>query len=316
MRKKCVDDSRFSPDLHNDKRVTLNKRQKNEISSSAAFITETNQVMWSPLPDTIPHGRTIMYMVISATEASMMAVGPFSKIFDPGKNGLQLTDDSATRLKNEFADPNVFFSYVPFSNDDTERPAEVRSLEMFLLQNMDVTDKVNIIADTRRTQRWSERKINSMLCKRDPAFFCNCSTTLENLRLWAHERTPGIPRSVEDLETVEFANVLGGLGTISSKLDEIVTFHQKKFHKNHFHEKPLSSKITFIKIHFHPKPLSSENHFHQETTFIKIQFSSNLGPQTLNPKHLNPKHQNPKHQNPKHQNPKHLKPQTPETPNT
>ena len=28
----CVDDSRFSPDLHKDRRVTLNKKQKNEIS--------------------------------------------------------------------------------------------------------------------------------------------------------------------------------------------------------------------------------------------------------------------------------------------
>ena len=51
----------------------------------------------------------------------------FSEIFDPEKNGQQLTEDSVTRLKNEFAanDPNVFFSYVPFSDDDTERPAEV-----------------------------------------------------------------------------------------------------------------------------------------------------------------------------------------------
>ena len=55
--------------------VTLNKRQKNEISNNAALITETNQVMWSLLTNAIPHGRTIMYMVIPATEASMMAVG-------------------------------------------------------------------------------------------------------------------------------------------------------------------------------------------------------------------------------------------------
>ena len=63
-----------------------------------------------------------MYMVIPATEASMMAVGHFAKIFDPGKNGLQLTDGSATRLMHEFAtnDPNVFFSNVPFWDDDTD----------------------------------------------------------------------------------------------------------------------------------------------------------------------------------------------------
>ena len=66
----CIDDSRDSPDLYKDKRVTLNKRQKNEISNSAAFITGTNQVMWSVLTNTISHGRTIMHMVTPATEAS------------------------------------------------------------------------------------------------------------------------------------------------------------------------------------------------------------------------------------------------------
>ena len=35
--------------------------------------------------------------------------------------------------------------------------------------------------------------------------------TLESLRLWAHERTLGIPRNVEDLESVEFAEVLGAI---------------------------------------------------------------------------------------------------------
>ena len=35
-----------------------------------------------------------------------------------------------------------FFPLVPFSNDDTERPSGVRSLDTFLLQDMDVNDKV------------------------------------------------------------------------------------------------------------------------------------------------------------------------------
>ena len=38
--KMCIDDSRFSPDLYKDKRVTLNKTQKNVTFNSAAFITE------------------------------------------------------------------------------------------------------------------------------------------------------------------------------------------------------------------------------------------------------------------------------------
>ena len=209
----CIDDSRFSPDLHKDKRVTLNKRQKNEISNSAAVVTETIEVLWSLLTNTIPHGRTNMKMVILATEASMMAVGHFSKIFDPGKNGQQLTDDSVTRLKNEFAtnDPNVVFSYILIQDDDTERPVEMCSLEMPLLQNANASDKVIIIADTRHTQRWSEREVDPTLCKGVLAFFWNCLVPLENLRLWAHERTPSIPRNVDDLETVEFADVLGAI---------------------------------------------------------------------------------------------------------
>ena len=137
----------------------------------------------------------------------------FLKDIRSQENGLQLTDDSVTRLKNEFAanDPNVFSSCVPFSDDDTERLAEVCSPEMFLLQNMDVSDKAIIIADTRHTQRWSEREINPTLCQGDLAFFCNCPTTLDNLRLWAHERTLGIPRHADDLEAVEFADVLDSI---------------------------------------------------------------------------------------------------------
>ena len=73
---------------------------------------------------------------------------------DPGKNGLQLTDDSVTRLRNEFAtnDPNIVFSYIPYQDDDMERPVEMCSLEMLLLQNANESDKVIITADTKHTQ--------------------------------------------------------------------------------------------------------------------------------------------------------------------
>ena len=148
-----------------------------------------------------------------ATEASMMAVGHFAKICGPGKNGQQLTDDSVTRFKTEFATngPNVVFSYIPFQDDDTERLVDTCSPEMFLVQNVNVNDRVIIITNTRHTQRWSEREIDPLLCTEDLAFFCNCLVTLENLRLWAHERTPGIPRNVEALETVEFVDVLDAI---------------------------------------------------------------------------------------------------------
>ena len=92
-----------------------------------------------------------------------------------------------------------------------ERPAEMCSLETFLLQIVTANDKVIIIADTRHTQRWSDCEVDPMLCKGDLAFSCNCTVSLGSLRLWAHEHTPGIPRDVEDLETVEFADVLSAI---------------------------------------------------------------------------------------------------------
>ena len=81
-----------------------------------------------------------MYIVTPATEASMLTVGHFSNIFDPGKNGLQLTDDFVKKLKDEFASngPNVISSYVPCVDDDMERLAEMCLLEMYLLQNVNL----------------------------------------------------------------------------------------------------------------------------------------------------------------------------------
>ena len=111
----------------------------------------------SLLTDIVPHGRTIMYMVTPATDASMMAVGHFSKIFDPGENGLQLNYDSVTRLKNESA-----------ANRKTFRSAFTRNV--FITRHG---------CDTRHTRRWAECKIDHTLCKGDLAFFCNCPTTLE-----------------------------------------------------------------------------------------------------------------------------------------
>ena len=95
-KRQCIGNICFSqrcgPDCRPPSRSCTAERQKHERSNSAVFITETHQTMWSLLTNTIPHGRTVMYMVTPATEESKMTVGHFSKIFDRGRNG-QLTDD-------------------------------------------------------------------------------------------------------------------------------------------------------------------------------------------------------------------------------
>ena len=96
-----------------------------------------------------------------------------------------MTDDSVTRLMNEFAtdDPNVVLSHIPFQDDD-------------MLQNLNANDKVIIIADTRHTQRWSERKVDAMWCKGDLVCFCylscdrhrkTCVSEHTSVRLVSHE---------------------------------------------------------------------------------------------------------------------------------
>ena len=129
------------------------------------------------LTRTILYGRTIMYTMISMIEASKKAAGYLLKIFDLGKNRLQLTCDLSMKLKNEFVldDPNVTFPYIPFQDDDTERlVAMCCSPETYPLQKASGNNEVITIADTRHIQRRSERKNDPMLYKGDLDFLCNC----------------------------------------------------------------------------------------------------------------------------------------------
>ena len=72
--KMCIDVSSFSPVLHGDKRATLNRRQKNELSNSETF-AETKQVSRQLLTNIILYGRTGMYMMNSAVGMDKKTVG-------------------------------------------------------------------------------------------------------------------------------------------------------------------------------------------------------------------------------------------------
>ena len=80
---------------------------------------------------------------------------------------------------------------VPFRDDNTQRPVELCSLQLFLLKIAELNNKVIITTHTRHTQRTSEREVDPVLCTGDFALFCNSPAALENPRCWAHERTPG-----------------------------------------------------------------------------------------------------------------------------
>ena len=50
-----------------------------------------------------------------------------------------------------------------------------------------------------------------MRCAGDLAYVCSCPITTDRLRLWAHERTNGVPRDVDDLQSVELADIIGAI---------------------------------------------------------------------------------------------------------
>ena len=70
------------------------------------------------------------------------------------------------------------------------------------------------MADTRHTSRWSNDELYDTTvtrCKGDLAFHCNNKEITDELVHWAKRKDNGYPRSVDDLEEVEFADILSGL---------------------------------------------------------------------------------------------------------
>ena len=94
------------------------------------FATKTRLALQYLLTGTIPHDRTIEYTIVSAIEASGKTAGHSFKIFYPAKNGFQLTDDSASKLKIELVldDANVHFMYMSLLDNDVEKATNVCSL--------------------------------------------------------------------------------------------------------------------------------------------------------------------------------------------
>ena len=100
--KMCIDVSSFPPDLFGDKHATSNKRQKNEISNSETLRHRNEANLAEFVYLHLFYGRTIGYTLNSAIGMDKKTVVYYFRIFDPGKNGLQSTDDLSMKLRYEF----------------------------------------------------------------------------------------------------------------------------------------------------------------------------------------------------------------------
>ena len=123
----------------------MNERLKDETSNSQTLATRT-RLAWQYLTDTIPHDRIIEYTIISATEASEKLVVHSYKIFDPGKDGIQLTVDSTSKLKDELVldEANDNPMYISLQDNDVEKvtgkATEACPLETYPVQDTEESD--------------------------------------------------------------------------------------------------------------------------------------------------------------------------------
>eukprot|EP00973_Karenia_brevis_P039739 5485137-Karenia_brevis.AAC.1 len=65
-----------------------------------------------------------------------------------------------------------------------------------------------VVADTVSTDRWQQRDLEPFKCRGDVALYGNDMAVIDSLRQWTHSKDNGAPRSVDDLEEVEFADTL------------------------------------------------------------------------------------------------------------
>ena len=177
------------------------KRQKNETSNSKTLGTRTKLPSQNLLNGTTSHDRTVEYRIILAIEASGQTVGHYFEMFDPGKNGFQLTGESTSKLNYEFALDKLYdnFMYISLPDNDVEKATEVCSLETYLVQDTNESDEVITITEARHTQRRSRGKFDLVLYKKDLAFSGNHSKMPERL---THKHASGAPH-------ILFSDILG-----------------------------------------------------------------------------------------------------------
>ena len=70
-----------------------------------------------------------------------------------------------------------------------------------------------MVADVHHPVCWSQHTLSADVtyCKGDVAFACTSSSVADRLRRWTDANDGGAPRSVDDLQEVEFADVLKDL---------------------------------------------------------------------------------------------------------
>ena len=150
--KYCDRNMSFVRNVQQDKRDTMCKQQRKNMSDGQVGSTYMDSDLRHILSNTVPRGRAIMFAVAFTVEVFTMATRHCRNIFETGVDGAHVTRDHMSQTqKHVYAnDPNVAFPHF-------------RPLEAFLLQDGSMTIKRVLVADTGNSPKWSERSVDVQL---------------------------------------------------------------------------------------------------------------------------------------------------------
>lgn len=200
----------FVPKPGQCKVTTLSRAQRKKVVRCCDTVKKQDDAMWAMLTGNVgPTAKKCLLAITSYSKVFHQAIGQSTTFIDPGPNGVLCDASMLTELRKtvEEQDPALLYIHVPFVNDN-ETTQGYHNLTSFATEQID-KGRTCIVADVRHTNRW--RDLTPTLCRGDLAFHCNDKDICEELVGWAKARENGDPRCTDDLEEVQFADVLAGL---------------------------------------------------------------------------------------------------------
>ena len=199
----------FVPKPGQAKATTFSKAQRKAVMRAAKVVEDQDEAMWTALKGRASPLKKCLLAITTLTNAFENAIGQITTFIDPGPKGTSCNASMLDSLHRtvEDQDPAVIYLHVPFEDDKVSSPG-YDLLKDFTEKQMK-SGRTCIVADTRHADRWTG--VEPTRCRGDLALHCNDQEICSELVEWAKSKDHGYPRCTNDLEEVEFADILAGL---------------------------------------------------------------------------------------------------------
>ena len=216
---KIVELDNFKPSPNQDKITTFKKKQKRIVRDGADLVKKQDKAMWSALTNSATNKCLLAVTLCAAVFQG--AIGHNTTFFNPGAKASNCDDAGIERL-NDIANhdnPSLIYIQMPFEKDEENSDGHSRLTAFAKAQSE--AGRTCVIADSRHTGRWNDTNTKPVLCRGDLAFRCDDPTVTKELLEWSRRRENGNPRCVEDLDEVQFADIIGSIAE-THHLDRVV----------------------------------------------------------------------------------------------